>query len=52
MNLPNKYKVPIYLYYYMDYDSAEIAQILHKPKSTIRYSLSEARKKMKQIIDL
>lgn len=52
MNLPNKYKVPIYLYYYMDYDSAEIAKILHKPKSTIRNYLSEARKKMKQIIDL
>lgn len=47
MELPDKYKIPIYMYYYLEYDSAEIARILHKPKSTIRNYLSEARKKMK-----
>lgn len=52
MELPNKYKIPIYLYYYMEYDSVEIASILHKPKSTIRNYLSEARKLLRQTIEL
>lgn len=51
MELPEKYKIPIYLYYYMSYDSAEIAHILHKPKSTIRNYLSEARKLLRQGMD-
>lgn len=50
MNLPNKYKVPMYMYYYLDYDSAEIASILHKPKSTIRNYLSKARMAMKEML--
>ena len=48
MELPNKYKTVIYLYYYEGYDSAEIASILKKPKSTIRNHLREARNLLKE----
>lgn len=48
MALPDKYKTVIYLYYYEGYDSAEIAGILKKPKSTVRNHLHEARKLLKE----
>jgi RNA polymerase sigma-70 factor (ECF subfamily) len=43
MELPDKYKTVIYLYYYEGYDSVEISKILGKPQSTIRNYLHEAR---------
>lgn len=46
--LPAKYRVPVYLYYYEGYSVAEIAAMLHKPASTIRNYLHEARQKLKQ----
>lgn len=48
MELPDKYKTVVYLYYYEGYDSAEIAGILKKPKSTIRNHLHEARNLLKE----
>lgn len=48
MELPDKYKTVIYLYYYEGYDSAEIAGILKKPNSTIRNHLHEARNLLKE----
>lgn len=42
--LPTKYKDVIYLYYYMNYKTDEIAVMLKKPPSTIRNHLREARK--------
>lgn len=48
MNLPNKYKTVVYLYYYEGYTSVEIAEILDKPGSTIRNHLHEARKILKK----
>lgn len=48
LTLPLKYRTPIYLYYYEGYSGAEIAAILHKPTSTIRNYLYEARQKLKQ----
>lgn len=50
LDLPDKYKLPVYLYYYQDYDSSQIAEILHKPKSTIRNYLSRARMLLKDMI--
>jgi len=47
MKLPDKYKTTVYLYYYEGYDSTEIAKILQKPQSTIRYYLSTARRLLK-----
>jgi len=50
MNLPAKYKTVVYLYYYEGYTSAEIAQILQKPQSTIRYFLVQARKLLRDVL--
>jgi RNA polymerase sigma-70 factor (ECF subfamily) len=43
MSLPDKYKSVIYLHYYEGYKTSEIAETLHKPQSTIRNLLREAR---------
>lgn len=48
LTLPDKYKTVIYLYYYEGYNSAEIAEMLRKPKSTVRNHLHEARKILKE----
>ncbi|MCL2571657.1 MAG: RNA polymerase sigma factor [Defluviitaleaceae bacterium] len=48
MELPDKFKTVVYLYYYEGYDSTEIAHILQKPQSTIRYYLSQARKLLRK----
>ena len=50
MNLPNKYKTVVYLYYYEGYKTHEIAKMLHKPSSTIRNHLTEARRYLKKIL--
>jgi RNA polymerase sigma-70 factor (ECF subfamily) len=46
--LPEKYKSVVFMYYYEGYDSAEIAAMLKKPKSTIRNHLHEARKLLRE----
>ena len=46
--LPTKYKDVIYLHYYMDYKIDEIAAMLHKPPSTVRNHLAEARALLKK----
>lgn len=48
MQLPDKYKTSIYLYYYEGYNSREIAKLLHKPESTIRTYLQKAKKILKK----
>lgn len=50
MNLPDKYKTVVYLYYYEGYKTQEIAEMLHKPSSTIRNHLTEARRYLKKIL--
>lgn len=50
MNLPNKYKTVVYLYYYEGYKTHEIAEMLHKPSSTIRNYLTEARRNLKKVL--
>ena len=50
MQLPDKYKNVIYLYYYEGYNSIEISKILRKPQSTIRFYLSNARKILREKI--
>jgi len=51
MNLPERYKSAVYLYYYEGYSSQEIAEILCKPQSTILNHLSEARKMLKGVLE-
>ena len=43
LELPDRYKTAVYLYYYEGYTGAEIAKLLKKPQSTIRNYLHEAR---------
>ena len=50
MNLREKYKTVVYLYYYEGYNSVEIAKILNKPQSTIRNYLHEARNILREKI--
>ena len=47
MNLPEKYRTVIHLFYYEDYDIQEIAQLLGCPGGTIKSRLSRARALLK-----
>ena len=47
MALPVKYRMPIYLYYYEEYSTAEIAEILKIPKGTVCTYLSRGREMLK-----
>lgn len=50
MKLPEKYKDVIYLHYYLDYKTDEIAAMLKKPPSTVRNHLKEARELLRRQI--
>lgn len=47
MELPEKYRLPIYLHYYEGYATMEIAQILHLPKNTVCSRLKRGREQLK-----
>lgn len=47
MELPPKYRITVYMYYYEDYSVEEIADILKVNSSTIRTCLMRAREKLK-----
>ena len=51
MDLPERYKSAVYLYYYEGYSSEEIAGMLKKPRSTILNHLHEARKILKGVLE-
>lgn len=48
MDLPRKYRVPIYLYYYEDYSTAEISQIMGIPTSTVATRLRRGRELLRK----
>ena len=48
--LPAKYSVTIYLYYYEGYRTAEIAAMTRVPEATVRTRLRRARTMLKNII--
>lgn len=50
MDLPEKYKDVIWLYYYEGYRTDEIAALLARPPSTVRWQLKYARKLLRDII--
>ena len=50
LELPDRYKTAIFLYYYEGYSSEEIALILHKPAGTIRSYLFKGRLLQKEKI--
>ena len=51
MQLPEKYKTTVYMYYYEGYNSREIAKLLGKPESTIRTYLQKAKKILKKELE-
>jgi RNA polymerase sigma-70 factor (ECF subfamily) len=51
MDLPERYKDVIYLYYYEGYSTEEISKMLKKPQSTVRVHLHEARKILKGVLE-
>ena len=47
MALPRKYRLPIYLYYYEEYTTQEIADLLRLPKGTVCTHLKRGRELLK-----
>lgn len=47
MALPRKYRLAIYLYYYEEYSTEEIAQLLGIPKATVATHLHRGRQLLK-----
>ena len=47
MALPRKYRMPIYLYYFEEYSTQEIAGLLRIPKGTVCTYLSRGRELLK-----
>ena len=45
--LPEKYRIPIYLYYYEGYNIKEISQILNINESTLKSQIHRAKQKLK-----
>ena len=48
MDLPKKYRLPIYLYYYEGYDTSEISEFLKIPKGTVCTNLKRGRELLKK----
>ena len=48
MDLPKKYRVPIYLYYYEEYSTEEIWAILKIPQSTVCTHLKRGREMLRK----
>ena len=51
MNLPVKLKDVIWLYYYEGYSTDEISAILHRPPSTVRNQMRDARKRLEKSLE-
>lgn len=51
MTLRSKYRIPLYLYYYEGYSTAEISDLLDINHSTVRSQLRTAREKLKLVIE-
>ncbi len=49
--LPEKYRVPIHLYYYEEYSVREIAHLLRRTESAVSTQLQRGREKIKQKLE-
>lgn len=47
MELPEKYRIVLYLYYFEGYSTAEIAELLQRKEATVRTQLKRARELLK-----
>lgn len=50
MKLPRKYRSVIHLFYYEDYDSKKIAELLGLNEGTVRTRLARGRKMLKEVL--
>ena len=50
MDLPKKYRVPIYLYYYEDYSTEDIAGMLKIPQATVCTQLKRGREMLRKTL--
>lgn len=50
MELPAKYCLPLYLYYYERYTTTEIAKILEQKESTVRSQLYRGRERLRKSV--
>ena len=48
MELPKKYRIPIYLYYYEEYSTEEIGAILKIPQATVCTQLKRGREMLRK----
>lgn len=51
LNLPDKYKIPIYMHYYEGYSCVEISNMLNIPENTVYSYLHRGRKILKKMIE-
>ena len=49
--LPEKYRIPIHLFYYESYSIKEIGNILDMPEATVKIRLKRAREKLGKILN-
>lgn len=50
MSLPEKYRVPLYLFYYEEYSVREIARVMELKESAVTTRLQRAREKLKSML--
>ena len=50
MKLPEKYRIPIHLFYYEEYSVCEIVEILELPEATVKTRLKRGRDKLKKTL--
>lgn len=50
LNLPEKYRIVIHLFYYEDYSIREIAEILHISESNVKTRLNRGRMMLKDVL--
>ena len=48
LSLPEKYRIPIHLFYYEDYSIKQISEVLETPEATIKIRLKRGREKLKK----
>ena len=49
--LPEKYRIPIHLFYYESYSVKEIGDILDMPEATVKIRLKRGREKLSKILN-
>lgn len=50
MKLPEKYRIPVHLFYFEDMPTAQIAQVTGTRESTVRSQLTRARKMLENLL--